>query len=80
MPVDGGCREVFVGGDPVAHAVLHVAPGERLRRLAMGQATLGQEPGRDHDPVMVPRLILLCQIPFHLPVICVCHVLECHMS
>ena len=25
-------------------------------------------------------LILLCQIPFRLPVICVCHVLECHTS
>ena len=33
------------------------------------------------DQVGITRvLVLLCQIPFHLPVICVCHVLECHTS
>ena len=76
MPIDDGCREVFVGddlgGQPMAHDLHQVSAGEKFGRIAMGQALLGQEHGRDHDQghVMVPRLpaadliLLLCQIVF----------------
>ena len=70
MPIDDGCREVFVGddlgGQPMAHDLHQVAAGEKFGRIAMGYALLGQEQGRDHDQghVMVPRLpaadLILC--------------------
>ena len=62
MPIDDGCREVFVGddlgGQPMAHDLHQVSAGEKFGRIAMGYALLGQEHGRDHDHghVMVPRL------------------------
>ena len=46
MPIDDGCREVFVGddlgGQPMAHDLHQVAAGEKFGRIAMGYALLGQ--------------------------------------
>jgi hypothetical protein len=41
------------------------------------------DPARDYrcnGAVAVKPLLLLCQIRIRLPVICVCHVVECHTS